>query len=65
MSNLREGHRVQLSKLFLLEVDSGNRELGSQFTEHQQGSSSALLRAEGENEALSPCLRQPACRHVP
>lgn len=31
--------------------------LGSQFTEHQQGSSSALLRAEGEKE-LSPhvCL---------
>lgn len=38
------------------------KEEGSQFTEHQQGSSSALLRAEGEKElsphvsvCLSPC----------
>lgn len=47
---------MQLSKLFLLEVDSGNREdmPGSQFTEYQRGSSSALLRAEGEEKPTPP-----------
>lgn len=43
-------------------MTKGNGTLGSQFTEHQQGTSSALVRAEGEKEfspnvsvCLSPC----------
>ncbi len=55
---------MQLSKFFFLEVDMKIERgtLGSQFTEYQRGSSSALLRAEGEKE-LFPHV--PVARHVP
>lgn len=44
---------------WIVKIERGT--LGSQFTEQQQGSSSALLRAEGEKE-LSLYLRLSACR---
>lgn len=43
-------------------MTKGNGTLGSQFTEHQQGTSSALVRAEGEKEFP---MSLSACRHVP